>query len=268
MNMKLYPIVISVLFFAGCSSTSYYQSPLHANTNGYKSIPLQRDSTSNAIYGTAMISGGAANDNLRDGLRGFTVELHRAHNLGRFQAYYGITGTTGRYRVDSTHNEKGGYFNRALDTALINSNTGSKRFSSLGGFAAVNYVLPTSFGEWRVAGVELAWQREFGDYLKFRRMLPDTASNMIDKRKSFFTVGVSTDVLFATNNGSFGLKFAFITNPTGVNGYDVDRNVYQYTSSHFASTIHAEFNRFNAFTQLNIGDHAVTFIGGGGYRLR
>jgi hypothetical protein len=269
MKGNLIQFLIIAVAASRCTSYAYYQSPLHTNTGTYKPIPMGRDSISSAIYASASISTGGANDKLRDGNTSFNASVHRSHNFGNFQALYGISGAAGSYKLDSVYNF-GGLFsspNGYVDPEKINPHVGRKFYGAIGGFGAVNLVFPTEWGEWRILGAEAAWSREYGSYLRFRKALPDSSANLIERRSDLLTLAVSTDFVFKTQNGSIGMKLLMGRSLRNIRLYLPDGTPSIAAPGWLSGTIHWHQRRYSAYSQLNAGFHAFSFILGGSYRL-
>jgi hypothetical protein len=269
MKRSLIQLFIISIGVSSCASYAYYQSPLHTNTSTYKAIPLERDSIRSAIYASASISAGGANDKLRDGNASFNLSVHRSHNLGNFQALYGISGAAGSYNVDSVYNF-GGFFgapNQFVDPESINPHVGRKFYGTVGGFGAANLVFPTEWGEWRILGAEAAWSREYGSYLRFRKALPDSSANLIERRSDLLTLALSTDFVFKTHNGSIGMKFLMGRSLRNIRLYLPDGTPSVASPGWLSGTIHWQQRRYSAYSQLNAGFHAFSFLIGGSYRL-
>ncbi len=103
-------------------------------------------------------------------------------------------------------------------------------FGTYGAVGGINFVHPWPHGEWRVLGVGLALNREFGQYLEFRNKLPDTSANLIDRNRTTLTICLSTDFVAKTRRGSSGYQFAHIFNPKTLPGFDASRYPKSYRS--------------------------------------
>lgn len=257
---KIFCWLLIPLFVSSCKEYAYFQSPMLTNTSGYKTIPLKSQQQPSATYASGAISYGDANDNGRDRVRCFNGAVHRSHNMGAFQAFYGVTGTLGEYTIRPVRlTEWNSFSNLNLNDSLINAQQGGKFFGSYGLTGGVNLVLPLSHGgEWRVVGAEFSWNQEFGKYFDFRKQLPDTAANLIDKRRAFFTLGISTDILIpVARKGSFGLKIAQVYSLRNLKGYDDQKKPITHTPQYFSGTLHLTINRVTGFYQVNIGSYAT-----------
>jgi hypothetical protein len=246
---------------------------MHGVTNGYKAMPLKSDSTSPALYAGAAVLVAFPNDRLHDDVIAIQGGLHRTHQFGNFQAYYGINGSLGNYRVSAGYdNPDGGYFfssNSNLNDSLLNALSGNYRFGSWGLTGGLNMV--TQFpggGEWRFLGVELDWQQEWGDYYRFRKNLPKSAANVIDDRRHYATISLSSDIVIKVDEIRFGYKAAMSFSTRKLNYYSNGGTVYSKVWPFtFSQTLHVGGKRSTWFGQLNIGYQVVGAQAGLCYRL-
>jgi hypothetical protein len=268
MKSTLIQFLLISVAVSSCTSYAYYQSPLQANANTYKPIPMQKDSVKSATYVSGGISAGGANVYYQDGNKSFTGGLHRAHNFGKFQGYYGIRGVIGTYRVDSVHNNSGGWFhNDYLDEDIINANANRKFYGAAGAFGSLNLVIARNWGELRIIGAELSWDKEFGEYLDFRKSLHDTSANIIERGKDFLALAISSDFVFVKRAGSVGFKVAFVNSLRNMRGFNERSVPMKLSSGYLSSTVHYQHQKLTASMQLNMGTYAIMFMAGATYRL-
>ena len=229
---------------------------------------MQKDSVRSATYVNGGLSGGGANVYYQDGNKSFTAGLHRSHNFGKFQGYYGFRGVVGTYRVDSVHNNNGSWFhNDYLDEDIINANANRKFYGAAGAFGSLNFVIPSKSGEWRVIGAELSWDKEFGEYLDFRRSLRDTSANIIERRKDFLALAISSDFVFVKRAGSVGFKISLVNSLRNISGFDEHSMPMNLHSGYLSSTVHYQHEKLTGSLQWNMGSYAVMFMAGAAYRL-
>lgn len=257
----IFSYALLALVTPGCTRYAYFQSPMHVNSNTYRTVPFKADSVKSAIYASGAITTGGASESLRDGVAAFVGSLHRAHSFGVFQAYYGGTLALGDYKVDSVDQTTNVRFrNRNLDDALINSKSGNKFFGAAGAVAGINVSIPfANGGEWRIIGTELSWTREFGNYYAFRNSLPDTAANLIDRYRNFYTGALSTEFIFSIGRGYLGYKCAVVRSLRNLPYYDEDRMLSHWTSTYTTHTLHVSQKRVTGFCQLSFGSRAAAF---------
>lgn len=265
--MRSITFYLLAILLTGCTQYAYYQSPMHANTAIYKPIPLKKDSCSSAIYANGALTTGGTNENLRDGVKAFLGSLHKSHNFGMFQAYYGVSGALGRYRVERVYNSTNSYRNENLNDSLINGLSGNKFFGSYGAVGGINVVMPFRSGEWRIIGTEISLTNEFGRYLDFRNSLPDTAANIIERKKTLFAMSISTDLIFALPNGSVGYKMAGSVGTNTLRGFDKNRKPIAYSLGYFSHCLHYESHRYSGSLQLTTGSYALYLQAGISVRL-
>lgn len=247
------------LVMASCTRYAYFQSPMHVNSNAYRTVPFKGDSLKSAIYASGTLTAGGAGESLRDGVTAFIGSLHRAHSFGNFEAYYGGTLALGNYKVDSVNQTTDARFrNRNLDDVLINSRSGNKFFGATGAVAGINLSVPfTNGGEWRIAGAEFSWTHELGSYYAFRNSLPDTAANLVDRHRNFYTAALSTEFIFRIGRGYLGYKCALVKSLRNLAYYDEDRKRSYWTSAYATQTLHISQGRITGFCQVSFGSRAA-----------
>ncbi|MFM9909424.1 MAG: hypothetical protein ACKVOW_08750 [Chitinophagaceae bacterium] len=270
-------LVLLAIFIAiisgGCTQYAYYQSPNHTQTNTYKAMPLHSEHKKSALYGGVSIAAGGANEDWKDGLFAFSGEIHQAHKFGVFQAFYGANVTLGNYQVNSYGQQYDGYlfgsYNRNLNDTLLNKLTGNKFFGTWGLSGGINVVQPfAKGGEWRIIGLEYSWQQEWGDYLSFRKQLPITAANLIDYKRNYSTLSITTDIIGKIDNSYLGYKIAMAITPYKLTYYNIASESSQVQPANFSQTLHFTTKRITGFVQANIGYYAGNFQLGMNYRLR
>lgn len=254
-----------IITFTGCRQYAYYQSPLHSNTSSYKAIPLKSDSTAAATYASLNFMVGGANHKWHDNTWSFTGSLHRSHNFGIFQAYYGANAALGVYRVRSfLPADTPNAFNPsrrsryAFDDSTINSRSGDKFFGAWGLVGSINIVVPLgSSSEWRALGTELSWNREFGQYLDFRKHLSADAANIVSRKNNYFTMSLFTEVVARFDNGNaLGYKMAWVVSPQTLK--DETGYLEDIKPAYLSQTIHLRIQqRTTLYGQLNIGSYAA-----------
>ena len=207
--MKLTVLLISILLLTGCVRQNYYLSPFQSNSNTYHVMPLKSDHVSSASYLHGGIAIGDAND-YRDDVFAFTSEYYRAHSFGSFEAYYGVNFSLGYYNVQNYFNSSIGSLRDSFVVKTINDMTGEKLFGGYGLKGGIALVAPYSQrgGEWRVLGVELNMQNEFGQYLKFRRLLPDSVAKANMNASFFPTICFTTEAVARSKHYALSYKFS------------------------------------------------------------
>ncbi|MDR3713910.1 MAG: hypothetical protein P4L51_13900 [Puia sp.] len=288
-NYPLLRLAPLVFVLTGCYvHQAFYVSPFNGNSPGYASIPLKADSLRSATYMNAAYFLGAANDEGRDGVEAFHLEISRAHNLGFLQAWYGASLSLGGYRVgrwDSSYynypapnnpalppNGQNSYtgFHNPFDARTINQYAGNHFFGGTGMRGGINGVVTAGDREWRVLGVETSLEREFGDYLAFRKQLPDSAASFLVKSNFFGTVGLYTEWLGKTPHGDFGFRLA-----TGwLLGSSYNHlNIYNNSSDtylryrYFNFTFHYTWTNYTAYLQTDAATKANGIHLGFNYRI-
>jgi hypothetical protein len=212
--------------------------------------------------------------------------ITRAHNLGFLQASYGLNLSLGTYSVNRWDSS---YYNYQIPATLtglytspanpfnarvINQYSGSKFFGGTGFNGQINGVVPIRrgdrSGEWRFLGIETSLQHEFGDYLQFRKQLPDSAATLIAKSNFFGTLGLYTELVGKTRQGNFGFRFAagliLGSSYNGLNIYDNSSDRYlRYNYTTF--TFHYTWMKYTGYVQTNSATKAFGVHFGMNYRI-
>ena len=275
-----FPIVVCGLFLLpGCllpiPQHAYYVTPLNGNNEGYHPLPLREDTVQTAVYAGGSFFTGAANEEGTDYFNGGRLSLSVAHHYGMFQFYYGLDGTLGSYTLGRWDS---GYTNTLfpLRTAppvhadILNRYSGPRTFGSAGFQTGVNAVVPVRGGEWRFLGLETSLNREFGDYLSFRKRLPDSLVSL-DIRSSFVgTFGISSERVGRTRHGEFGFRLAYGwmlgTAYRNLHIYD-DVSARYLRYRYFTFSFHYTYERYTGFMLLNAATKASSIQVGVQYRL-
>lgn len=258
----------SIFFCSSCLHKTYFFSPLQANTSSYQAMPVRSDSLKSAIYADGSFSAGGLNQGWRDGVYAFRASMHRSHVIENFRLYYGASIILGEYNVkpnDYLYYNAGSY----------NSIVGTKSFGAYGFNAGFSFTVPLGRkGEWRFLGVEGSLFKEFGDYYNFRKSLPDSAANIIERNQHLGSLGINTELIFkGRSNNKFGIKFAggsylhYLTSRGDGSYYNTRYPDQRIDLVYFSNTYHFTVNKVTAFFQLNIGTQAGHFQAGINYRL-
>jgi hypothetical protein len=242
-------------------------SPLDINTNPYHTLPMAADSAKSAVYASLSFNTGGSNQQLKDDVVGGRAELHRAHQFGNFQAFYGAGLSLGNYHVADVYHLRDAYYNSLNDTVYHYENA-NKLYGSYGLYGGINIVIPfgNGRGEWRMIGLETSFQKEFGEYVQYRKNLPDSAYNVLAAYDRIFSIGGMTEIVGKTRNGTeVGYKLAIgsILFPGGDYRGDARYDHPFYVSN----TLHVTKQKVTGFLQLNAGVHAASFQFGVNYNL-
>ena len=262
----LLPAAFVLITLSGCFNFdhAYFQSPYSGNLETYHTIPLRSDSIRSATYASGSFTVGTANERWRDNQFYFTGALHRSHNFGQFQVYYGANASLGKYQVDSMHGEAA----PGANSDLINKNVGGKPFGGYGVAGGIGLVIPFGNGsEWRLPELSFTLQKEFGSYLDFRKGLPDTAANTIFRGRVISTLGLGTEIAFKVRHGMIGLKAmggGALVNPNDQYSGNKSTN---YGMIFLSGTLTVVNYRTTCFGQLNAGNSSLGAQIGVQYRL-
>jgi hypothetical protein len=233
---------------------------------------LKSDSIKSAVYTDFAFTGGSANSN-SDNLFAFHGGAHQSFNFGKFQAWYGVQVMMGSYSVKDNYRihysdspyTAGVYTGYRVDT-LSHVPPSRHSFGGYGLNGGFNYVLPFRHkpGEWRF-GIHVHVQREFGDYLSFRKSLPDTLADFISTNRWTEQLGFSTEWVRRKRTVEIGYQFAIGVSFSPPGNYYGDSN--SSSAFYVASTFHMTKGKITGFCQLNAAPNAVSFKTGINYRL-
>jgi hypothetical protein len=269
-------ILISLV--SGCAyRQGFYLSPLNANTNAYHAIPMKKDSLKSAIYTTAVLTTGSANDRAADHIIAFQGSMHRSNNFSIFQAFYGANLTLGSYHMEEYynwyHNGYGGGGYPYMDS-LNHIPNASKFFGSYGVSGGINIVVPhrhktrNRYSEWRALGLETSLQNEFGKYQQWRNKLIDTSANIIYRNHFSAYLGLYTEWVWTKRNGTeFGMKMAVGEDLMAGSNYSTYFAPSVLPLYCFSVAFHVKKDRYTGFIQTNFGTYADNIQFGLSYRL-
>jgi hypothetical protein len=255
---------------------AYYVSPLNGNNETYHPLPLREDSAHTAFYANANFFAGSANEQGTDYFNGGRLSLSAAHHFDMLQFYYGVDGTLGSYHLGHWHDGYtgpliGGYPTSAPRNAnILNSYSGPRTFGCAGFQAGINGVIPVRQGEWRFLGLETSLNREFGDYLSFRKNLADSLASLNIRNPFFTSLGLTSEVVGRTRHGEFGIRLA----KGWVLGSAYQRsNVFDDLSAHylrynyFNGSFHYTYDRYTGYFQVDGGTKGSSIQVGLQFRL-
>src|ERR1700733_8497918 len=265
------------LFLPGClvvQPQAYYVSPFNGNTGNYQTIPMRSDSVRHAFYAGAAFLTGSANTRGKDYFNAFHASLSRSQNVGILQAYYGVDLTLGSYFTGRWDSVAEYIFNQVyaphLSYSLLNQYTGNHFFGGTGFNGGMNLVIPFEKREWRIIGVETSLRHEFGNYLRFRKGLPDSAATLDAKSSFFGTAGLTSEFIGKTKTGQFGFKWAYgwVLGSEYQNLQIYDNSTETYLRyRYFNFSFHYTYTRYTGYMQLNTAAKATAFHLGFNYRL-
>jgi hypothetical protein len=260
-------LMFSMVFFTACTQRTYFFSPLQANTSSYQAMPVGSDSLKSAVYADGSLSVGGLNQNWRDGVYSFRGGIHRSHAIENVRLYYGASLVLGDYDVKPFNYVTSGSNNGNTDLTIGNKTFGAYGFN--GGFSFTTAL--GRKGEWRFIGVEGSFFREFGEYYNFRKLLPDSAANIIERNQQTGSLGINTELVFkGRSNNKFGIKIAGGSYLHQVRSHFYNTNYtpgQTYDLVYFSNTYHFTVNKVTGFFQLNFGTKAGNFQAGINYRL-
>ncbi|WP_454801984.1 hypothetical protein [Mucilaginibacter phyllosphaerae] len=197
---KFYTAAYIALFCMATSSctTRYYAPALYQNDIMYMIKPHSKDTVKTRIYasGNYLIQSGAnGQGESNTGL----LNIYRSHTLSHFNFSYGALAYNGRYKKQESD---------------LHGPEVYKSYRGYGLNGSADIYTSGTKTDYRF-GVDMAYNREGGDYLTFRRLiagLPDVRSATQDYLLSY---GIFTEFAIKANkNLNWGFK-AFYNNTTG-----------------------------------------------------
>jgi hypothetical protein len=275
--------VCTLIFLAGCApirhQQAYYVSPFHGNSQEYHALPLTTDTATTAIFIRGGYSGGTANDNSTDHFYSGDLSAYLAHNSGPWQFYGGLNASLGNYKMGSWDSAYtlGGLFLPAGRTAppgssqQLNGFSGPKTFGSMGFSGGINIVVPVGQGEWRALGIETALHYEAGDYLNFRKNVPDSLVTLLVRSPFYGTFGLSSEIVGRTNIGESGFRVAagWALGPKyhlALVHDDLDDKTLDY-GWYMTMAFHVTFGQYTSYIQSEFGAKASSIHLGLAYRF-
>ena len=251
-----------------------YVSPFNGNSQTYHPLPLSTDSVRKAVYAQAALMAGNANDNNTDQLKGATGSVFVANHFGKFQSYYGVDLTMGcydlrKYDTGSTNSFFGGGISLPPYSApQLAKYAGGRFFGGVGISGAINMVKPFHNGEWRYIGLEGTLHREFGDYLSFRKKVPDSLAPVLVRNPLFATIGYTTEIIGRTHKGEYGFRLAngMVLGGAYLHLHDTtgtEELGYIYVNLAF----HYTYERYTGYVQMETGYRGISYHLGFVYRF-
>ena len=264
MKIAAYSISCMLLLFSftGCSSSSYYVSPMYGSSNIYRTLPFVSDSVKSSLYANGAITLASTNQNLHDHVYALQGNLYNAHQFGRWKAWYGIGLSSGVYHISAFRPND--VINPNFDTGYINAHAGTYFFGSFNLNAGLLYCLPMEEGsEWRILHFSPSFQKEFGEYKNFRTALQkeSIAVTGLATSNTLTTLSLGSELSIKSRKQEWfniGLTYSWIAGREYRNTHltfldEEPPRRYNYLTISGAYT----FNRHTPFVQFSVG-HRLT----------
>jgi hypothetical protein len=255
-KLTLLPIVFLLFFLPSCfiEQQAFYLSPKHATSNHYKTIPLVSDSFRAASYVSATVNAGGANHRLLDGNAALLLNFHQGRTWRHLQVSYGAGVTAGLYDIAPII-----FPGNGVNAEWINPRSGTNFYGNYGAHGGVNYVYPwASGGEWRILGIEATVQQEFGAYQRFRKDLPVSGANIIERSNLYGGFTVYSDIIGRFSDGStIGYKMAFSQSFRKLSGMLSNLDQVEGYPKYMSHTVHITLDAWTGYGQLNSGSDAT-----------
>nr|WP_321231884.1 hypothetical protein [uncultured Psychroserpens sp.] len=200
--------IIGIFMLTSCGKR-VYTSGTYGSIKSYTVKPEYRGENKKGTYISADFSKGEQDvtNSITDKKTFLSIRAHRSITRKYFNFYYGLGGTLGNYKF-------GGPITDGV-------NVGSKAFYSLNSKTGINLNLPTKKMDWRILGVELIYNYEFGPYqntLEDVKNSTEDSELLIFNKKSILSYNLTTEAVFKLNSGnalSLGIYVGDILNKTG-----------------------------------------------------
>lgn len=265
--MKFLLLLCSTILFSSCYYQGYFQSPFHAVTHSYKTVPMGSEQKKNSQYAGGGFFTGGTNYQLRDLVNGAWGQYYSSFQPSEnIQMYMGANGLLGSYRINTFDT---GFSGVNLDVDFINRNAGTKFFTGLGACGGFYFVLPfAKNSEWRILELETSLMHEFGSYKTFRKTLPIGAASIIDRSSNFGSVSFGTEIVSKLKEGNISYK-TNVSIKLGRLDYYNSSNIPPASvwPSVFSQTLQLSKEQLSFSASLNIGYKTLTGQFGLNYRL-
>ncbi|WP_298900387.1 hypothetical protein [uncultured Psychroserpens sp.] len=208
---KRHAIVVAILgvFMLSSCGKRVYTSGTYGAIKSYTAKPEFRGENDKGTYVSINLSRGSqeVTNNMTDKKALISIRGHKSITRKYFNFHYGLGGTFGNYKFGGP--------------IIDGVNDDSKAFYSLNTKTGINLNLPTKRMDWRVIGVELVYNYEFGPYQNTLEKVKNSSEDpalLIFNKKSIFSYNFSSEAVFKLNNDrALGLGFYIgdILNKTG-----------------------------------------------------
>jgi hypothetical protein len=203
---------------------------------------------------------GATDFTFNDEINMGVLNINRSHTFQNFNLSYGGYGFIGNYNNKST--QPGPVDNsQQVGSAYFTS----KAFSGFGLNASADYFTSTGRADWRCIGVELAYNKESGDYLNYRQTASAQPNIFTDHNSEILTAGISSEVIFHGSNQDFQYGFKLcLGSALGNHLYTNTSNTntlgsFNASSPELTLSIYAQLHKY--FLVLDAGDAGVIRAG-------
>lgn len=263
------------LVITSCSNSGRVMlSPVPVAQSSYHMQPSQSDSFQHANYLSLSGSFSAIGRDIEDNSQLVQFKFHHAGKAGRFQYFAGIQANAGAYNF----NENGSPWIDSLGNRYPNRRSNFVFSGALsGGFG---YTIPVSSNfEWRVIGVEGNVGLESGRYFNYRKSVPDSAVNYVDRHRLQGLYFATTEMVFRRRRSGtkVGYQFAVGTNfrrvPYSDSYYDPYDPNYGYGYNNWSpavvvrNTLHVNKDPMGFYFQIYGGRHLLALNTGLTFRI-
>ncbi len=209
--MKELLIIILSLLFLSCGIDRIYTSGTYGSIKSYTAKPEYRNKDTSAVYISGDYNksmypqfGGYSNSGLpqkdKEDIKNLiSLTIHKSITRENFNFFYGAGGAYGNYIFKSDF----------FDIVKANEKKSFYSFNTKIGF---NYNLPTKKMDWRIIGLELGYNYEFGSYQNTLKLIKERTEDLprilVVNEKSIFSYNFNSEAIFKLqHNNAFGIGF-------------------------------------------------------------
>ena len=208
---KLLLIIIISLSLFSCGIDRIYTSGTYGSIKSYTAKPEYRNKDTSAVYISGNYSKGEhrqfgnystselVQKETKDKKDLMSLSIHKSVTRKYFNFYYGVGGTYGNYTFRSDF----------FDIVQVNE---KQDFYSVNSKIGINYNLPTKKMDWRIVGLELGHNYEFGLYqntlIRIKERAEGLSRILVVNEKSIFSYNFNPEAVFKLkNNNAFGIGY-------------------------------------------------------------
>jgi hypothetical protein len=164
---------------SSCNTVHRYPPALFRNDVQLMEKPHSTDEKKTAIYasGSYLVHSNDIVDT-SSMITGGMFNVYRSHTISHFNYSYGVMGFMGVYRPD------------AADDIAKNIS-----FKGFGINTSISYYKNFGNIDWRIAGVDLVYTQESGDYQRFRNTVAPGPYSLVSTQSRLFTVGIFSEIV-------------------------------------------------------------------------
>lgn len=196
-SIRSYTLLIFLMSLSSCAER-IYTSATYGSMKSYTAKPEYRGENKSATYISGDFSSGKHendSENRADSKILLSLNAHRSITHKHFNFHYGLGGTYGNYKFGSDYTE------------YVRANE-KNDFYSLNAKTGINFNLPTERMDWRIIGLEFAYNYEFGSYQNKLKEIKENTNALVLNENSILSFNLSSEVIFKLQEDkAIGLGF-------------------------------------------------------------